>query len=489
MKRINIAILSAALLFGGCSKFFLNEEAESFITAENLYTNASGALAGVNAAYANLKNFRNSGRAMLIGVVGTDESQLGIDEAGVTDRLGLDAYDRNLNALNPWITQMWRTCYTGIARANAVIENVPGISMDETLKKRIVAEASFLRALQYFWAVQLWGDVPIITKVISDAEKYNYPRKPVSEVYALILSDLSKAESDLPETYFGNDRGRATRYAAKALMAKVYLSAPGTLRNYATTETKLREVIRSNRYQLLTNFADVFSVTNENNAESLFEVQFLSPDQTNNMSFATGSRAVPDNILGGGYAWFIPTDYMFNLYEAADTRKPVTFRTQFFNSQGQLITTASNAEHLKPHVRKFEDPSASPSSAVGKNTYVLRYADVILMFAEALNEQGKIGEARTELNHIRSRAKATQSVAITQVQLRDEILTERMKELSFEGWRWYDLKRTGRLVALAGQHNPRAAGKVKESNNLFPIPLSEINNNDGINPEDQNPGY
>lgn len=489
MKKITILLTITTIYFGGCNKDFLKEEPESFITAENLFTSQSGALAGLNAAYANLKNFRNSGRAMLIGVVGTDEGQLGIDEAGVTDRLGLDSYDGNFNSLNPHITQMWRTCYLGIARSNGIIQNVPAISMDEALKKRIIAEASFLRALQYFWAVQLWGDIPIITKVIDNADKYDYPRKKIEDVYKLIIEDLTRAETDLPDSYSGADIGRATRGAAKALLGKVYLSAPGTQRDYVKAATILQEVITSNRYSLLTNYADLFDVTKENNAESVFEVQFKSPEQTNNMSFCTGSRAVPDNILGGGYAWFIPTDYCFNSFEANDTRKPVTFRTQFFNAAGQLLTSAANPEHLKPHVKKFEDPSVSPANAVGKNTYVIRYADVKLMYAEALNEQNRVLEAQTVLNELRGRANATLAVGLSQSQLRDAILNERMKELCFEGWRWFDLKRTGKLVQLAGQNNPRAMGKVADKNNLFPIPLSEINNNDGINPEHQNPGY
>lgn len=491
MKNISLLFIVTVLLLLGCNKDFLKEEPESFITGENLFTSQSGALAGLNATYASLKNFRNSGRAMLVGVVGTDEGQLGIDEAGATDRLALDAYDGNLNPLTPAIVQLWRVCYQGISRANAVLQNVPGITMNETLKKRIIAEASFIRALNYFWAVQLFGDVPIITTVITDADKYDYPRQKVELVYKLIIEDLTTAETDLPEadTYTGSDRGRASKGAAKALLGKVYLSAPAPTRDYVKAELKLREVVLSNKYTLLPNFADVFDITRENNAESVFEVQFISPDQTNNMSFCTGSRAIPDNILGGGYAWFIPTDYLFNLYEAADVRKPVTFRTQFFNAAGQLITSAANPEHIKPHVRKFEDPTARPANAVGKNTYVIRFADVVLMYAEALNEQGKTGDALIELNRIRSRSAATTAGVLTQPALRDAILTERMKELAFEGWRWYDLKRTGKLVELAKAHNPRAAANVAVKNNLFPIPLSEINNNDGISPTDQNPGY
>jgi hypothetical protein len=358
MKKALFIIISGALLTTGCTKNFLEEKPESFITAENLFTNQSGAIAGLNVAYANLKNYRNSGRALLIGVVGTDEAQLGIDEAGVSDRLGLDAYDGNLNPNNPWVIQMWRVSYTGIARANSIIQNVPAITMDEALKKRIIAEASFLRALHYFWAVQLWGDIPIITKVIDNADQYNYPRQKTEDVYKLIIEDLARAEADLPATYSGADVGRATKGAAKALLAKVYLSAPAPVGDRAKAATKLQEVMSSGNYSLLNNYADLFDVTKENNAESVFEVQFKSPDQTNVMSFATGSRAVPDNILGGGYAWMIPTDYNFNSFAANDARKPVTFRTEFFNAAGQRITSAANAEHLKPHVKKFEDPTA-----------------------------------------------------------------------------------------------------------------------------------
>ncbi len=487
MKKLYIGLVGIALLASSCEKF-LEETPESFITSENLFTNQDGALAGLNAAYAALKNFRNSGRAMLIGVVGTDEAQLGIDEAGVNDRLGLDAYDGNLNPQSPAVTQMWRVIYTGIGRANALIQNVPAISMSDATKKQILGEARFLRALNYFWAVQLWGDVPLIEKVIDNADQYNYPRKPQQEIYNFIIADLTAAETDLPESYTGANLGRATRGAAKALLGKVYLSAPAPIRDYTKAAAKLGEVVTSNRYILLPNYADLFDITKENNQESIFEVQFLSPDQTNNMSFATGSRAIPDNLLGGGYAWFIPTDFHFNSYEATDKRKAVTFRTEFFNAAGQQVTTANNAEHLKPHVKKFEDPANRNLN--GKNTYVLRYADVKLMYAEALNELGRTGDAIRELNDVRRRAEAAElGNNATQAELRDAILTERRKELAFEGWRWFDLKRTGRLVSLAGQHNPRAAGRVADKNNFYPIPLDEINNNEGINPEHQNPGY
>lgn len=486
MKQFIILLFGVALLTSGCKKF-LEEEPESFITGDNLFTSEAGAQAGLTAAYSTLKNFRNSGRAMLFGVVGTDEAQLGIDEAGVNDRLGLDAYDGNLNAQNPWVTQMWRVCFTGIGRANAVIESVPGITMAEATKKQIIAEARFLRALNYFWAVQLWGDLPLIDKVISNADQYNYPRRPQAEIYSFIIADLTAAEPDLPETFTGTNLGRATKGAVRTLLGKVFLSAPGAQRNYTNAAAKLLEVITSNRYSLLPNYADLFDVARENNAESIFEVQFLSPDQPNNMSFATGSRAIPDNVLGGGYAWFIPTDFHFNSYDLTDTRRAPTFRTEFFNAAGVRVTSSANAEHLKPHVRKFEDPVNRNLN--GKNTYVLRYADVILMYAEALNESGRSAEAITELNKVRRRAGLTDVAGLNQATLRTAILDERRKELAFEGWRWYDLKRTGQLVALAGQHNPRARGRITANNNLMPIPLDEINNNEGINPEHQNPGY
>jgi hypothetical protein len=488
MKKIHISLTLLLVALAGCTDEFLEERPESFLSPQSLYTSEAGALAGLNGAYAALK-LQKGGRAYLIGIIGTDEAQLTFDEAGVADRLGLDAYDGNLNAQNPWVAWMWNAVYFGIDRANNVLEYVPALQMDETRKNRILGEARFLRALNYFYAVQLFGPVPLRTAPSTSVNDLNFPRASEAEIYAQIIEDLEFAENNLLARYTGPDVGRATTGAAKTLLAKVYLSAPAPIRDYARAAAKAKEVYDAKTYALETDFAQLFVPANENGKESIFEIQFFFPDQIHGLGIATGTRALPFNILGGGFAAYLPTDSMYNSFLPGDKRVPATFRTEFFDATGKKVTSATNPEYLKPYVKKYEDPSATPASNSAKNVYVLRYADLVLMYAEALNETGQTPAATDLVNEVRLRAGIPELAGLDQAGLRSAILRERLWELAFEGWRWYDLKRTGTLVERATLWNPRARVNISEKNYLYPLPINEINTNQGIGPDDQNPGY
>jgi hypothetical protein len=403
MKK-TICLLVLLSVLPACTDEFLEEKPESFLAPQTLYTSEAGALAGLSGAYNTLQLYKG-GRAYLIGIIGTDEAQLTFDEAGVADRLGLDAYDGNLNSQNPWVAWMWNAIFFGVDRANNVLQFVPAIQMDEMRKSRILGEARFLRAVHYFHAVQLFGPVPLQNTPVNTVGNLSFPRASVADVYNQIIADLQFAEENLPPRYTaGNDRGRATSVAAKTLLAKVYLTAPDAQRNYQAAAAKARETIdlaTANGYGLETDYAALFDSRNENGKESIFEFQFQNPDIVHALHTATGTRALPTTVIGGGFAAYLPTDGFYRSYLPQDKRLAATYRTRFFRADGTEVTSASNPEYLKPYVRKYEDANVPATQQGGKNTYYLRYADLLLMYAEALNESGQPGQALAPLNLVR----------------------------------------------------------------------------------------
>jgi hypothetical protein len=248
---------------------------------------------------------------------------------------------------------------------------------------------------------------------------------------------------------------------------------------------------------LLDNYADLFKEENENNAESLFEVQYSNENgNTNNIANTLGGWHIPNTYPGGGGHVVIPTDYYSGSFENNDERKDASIRYLFYDANGAQVDYWWWADVTKPHVKKY-DITAGVSVNGGlssRNLYYLRYADAILMYAEALNELNNVPGGLTNLNKIRTRASLASWESVlghtpSQTELRAELLKERMRELGFEGWRWCDLKRTGNLISQTVANNPDAAPNMTQKNLLFPIPAKEFETNQALKPSDQNPGY
>jgi hypothetical protein len=436
----------------------------------------------VNGAYAALQSGGVFGNSYVFGDVASDNT-VPPASGSVTDQ---DEFDRfYIRTTNPFISGRWNDSYTAIARFNTILDKIGGVTMDETLKNRYIAEAKFLRALVYFNLVRTFGDVPLIVKSISNPDEgYEYGRAPKADVYAQIEKDLTEAESVLPVSYATTDIGRATRGAAKALLGKVYL----TENKYAPAATKLKEVIDLGVYDILPNYADVFRVSNKNNKESVFDVQYKSGGAGEGNAWP--NSFAPENsgnavIAFGGGGNNQPTADLVNAYEAGDKRKDISLATSYTNANGQTI----------PYnfVKKYVDtPVANGDN--GNNIPVIRYADVLLMYAESLNEVGyqAAGDALTNLNRIRTRAGLTGKTAAnipTQQAFRLAIEQERRVEFAFEGHRWYDLVRTGRAITVLNSKKDqiRLVNTLTENNLVDPIPQNQIDINKAK--ISQNPGY
>jgi hypothetical protein len=365
------------------------------------------------------------------------------------------------------------------------------MDIEPGLKNRILGEAKFLRGLYYFILVRLFGDVPLITVPQTPQDDLRPARTPKDQVYEQIIKDFSEAIDLLPpkSAYSGSDIGRASKGAAMGMLAKVYL----TLGQYQKT-ADLCQSIGGMGYALNEDYSDNFNPLTKNSKESLFEVQYYgktkasfwdNENQSSWVSTFTGPRN--SNFVGGGYGWDQPTQEFVDSYEPGDVRKDKTILYEGcppFDGQEYK----SSYSYTGYNVRKFLVPkSISPDYDTNPANFpVLRYADVLLMWAEALNELGKTSEAEGPLNEVRERAGLDDLNGLTQEQCRTRIIHERRMELAFEGQRWFDLIRINNgQYALDFLHS---IGKTNASSKylLLPIPQKERDANPNLT---QNTGY
>lgn len=492
-------ILPVLLIFvAGCKKYLDRVPLDS-VNATNFWQTEGDAIAAINGAYQPLQWPKLYNLRIWTTDIWAGNSVTGA--GGGTD--GIETQDISnfvTTTDNAAALDIWRGPAPGILRCNLVLQNVPGMDINAALKDRILGEAHFLRAEYYFVLVRLFGDVPLLTKPQTPDDDLTPARTPKAVVYDTIISDLTKAVNLLPlrETYTGTDIGRASKGSAAGLLAKVYL----TLGNYQKT-LELCQQIDGMGYKLTANYADNFNPLTENNAESLFEVQYYgktnysfwdNENQASWVSTFTGPRN--SGFVGGGYGWDQPTQEFVSSYEPGDKRKDITILYEGCPGFDGKVYKASYS-YTGYNLRKFLVPkSISPAGNTNPNNWrTLRYADILLMKAEALNELGKTAEAQAPatdinsggpLNRVRLRAGLPNVSGFNQSQLREKILHERRMELAFEGQRWFDMIRINNgKYALDFLHS---IGKVNatEKHLLLPIPQKERDANPNLT---QNPGY
>jgi tetratricopeptide (TPR) repeat protein len=480
MKRKYLFVLFFSLALTSCKDEFLALSPISQASTATFYKTGADLLNALNGAYGSLQLAGQYGNFYVVSEIPSDDTRP-VLSGSVTDQ---DEFDKfYMRTTNPYTLARWSDGYKGIYRCNAIIDRSAGVTMDETLKNRIIGEAKFLRALMYFNLVRVFGDVPLVVKEIVDPQDgYEYARAPVADVYAQIVKDLTDAEGVLGVSYTGADIGRATRGAAKSLLGKVYL----TQKKYAEAAAKLKEVIDAGTYDLLPTYAAVFLASAKNHKESIFDVQYKKGSIGEGSGFA--NAYAPENsgnavIQFGGGGNNQPTADMVAAYEAGDLRKDVSLATSYINASGVKVDYN--------FIRKYKDPPVISGDSED-NWPVLRYADVLLMYAETLNETGKTADALPFLNRIRTRAglaAKTAADAGTQAAMRLALEQERRVELAFEGHRWFDLVRTGRALEVMRAKAAAIGIKtdLKETNLIFAIPQSQID----INPSKikQNAGY
>ncbi|WPQ66462.1 RagB/SusD family nutrient uptake outer membrane protein [Chitinophaga sancti] len=483
---MNKSLIIFSLLFAAaCNK--LEEDPNSIVTASQFYKTQSDAVSAVAAVYSTLNtdaagDFVIYGRDLnLLTGNGSDDQIFSPSNTNTDVRaLGTATYV----PANDRIKKNWQQHYFGISRANVAIDNIPDIDFDTTLRARLVREAKFIRGLLYFNIVRFWGDAPLVlhdpTSIDVNAQKIK--RSPKDSVYAQIISDLNEATL-LPKTYTGADVGRATSGAAHALLAKVYL----TRREWAKAATELTTVINGGYgYALFDNFLDVFQQATKNGKEHIFSVQFGTnlgaKNSTNSLSSSNFSSFNPAVYPGDQ-----PADStLYQLFASFDARRDVTFFTQLYNA-----ATGKYVQFGAARFAKFIDYSISPltnQSISGINYPVIRYADVLLMQAEVLNEiNGPTADAYAAINQVRARAKISNLTAgLSQAAFRDSVFHERRKEFIQEGNRWFDLSRRGGtyLYDALRVYPAKTGAAVKDT--LYPIPQSEIDINNELT---QNPGW
>jgi len=475
---------TSVILFPGCKKF-LQKDLQGTLTQQSFPVSPSDALLATNATYEAIREwFYHSGGYPILDIM-SDDARKGSnpnDQASNLNPYDNFTFSPTQDGLDRW----WNTLYVGVKRANVVIEKIPAIQMDETLKTRYIAEVRFLRGLIYFDFVRAWGGVPLVT---TTDPPLKLPRASANDVYSLIISDLQFAVDKLPEKsdYPVADLGRATKGAAKAMLARVYLFQ----RDFVNAEKYAMEVINSGQYGLEPVYTDANGVNGNNGIESVFEIGALQAESTegggDQYANTQGVRGTPNR----GWGFNRPTIDLRNSFETGDPRYKSTVINIKDTIDGVIILgdgstpkitydDQGNIIEIECYNRKVWVPGNNTITEWGHHRRLIRYSDVLLMASESLNENNKPGEALIYLNMVRARARQGNNsilpdITVTdQAELRDIIFNERRHELAMEGWRFWDVIRTGRAAQILGP-----LGFITGKHELLPIPQSEIDISQG----------
>lgn len=474
-KSIHISLF-LSILITSCVGI-LDKEPIGIFDADSFFQTGNDALQAINAAYEPLLfNNANANFYWAMGVVTSDEAVAGGDGSrpGIVE-MDFFTYTPRTQEFNDF----WRLQYNGITQCNTVLEKVPAISMNEALRSRILGEAYFLRAYYYFLLTQVFGDVPLLTK-ITPPDELKIPKTPKTAIYRQIIADCERAAELLPVQYAASEAGRATRGAAWALTAKTSLYE----KNWSKTLEYIAKVKGLNIYTLVADYQDNFRKNTQNNSESVWEIQHA------NLELGVGNFLnqwwASNKYTGYGFAE-VPQSYV-NAFEPDDPRRGFTVAMNndiYF----ELIYKPSFSSTRFGPVKYLQSDLEVSQKADGDINYTaIRYAEVLLWEAEALTELGRMQEAQIPLEQVRARARAQAKnpatalppvITTDQQAMRAAIQHERHVELGFEMHRFFDLVRWG---VAAERLEKFQLGKHE----VFPIPQTEID----LNPQlVQNPGY
>lgn len=462
MKKILVLASLATLLMTSCGDSFFDLEPASSVTIDKVYKTASDYNVAVIGCYAKLQSQVNFYTECC--EYRSDNLSLGAPTAGTQDRYDIDHFTEKPS--NGILSSYWANFNNNVYRCNLLLDQIDGANFAENLKKQYKGEAMFIRALNYFNMYCIWGGVPATKHVVSAAEALKVARYSDEQMFDLIAGDLKEIVDNnyLPETYSSADMGRATSGAAKALLGKVYL----TFHKWTEAKDILSQLI--GKYQLVSPIAQVFNVDNKNNNEIIFAVHFNK------------------EIEGEGHS------YWYNLTNASDDTNQTSSLLNTFptgDARKDLITYVQVEKNVRL-MNKFYDTKSPTFKTVGNDQILLRYADVLLMYAEALNEiqydasEGSL--ALKYLNAVRQRAgisNLTVKQLPTQEKFRKGILVERQREFPYEGQRWFDLVRMGFAKSVMAENGV----EIKDYQLLFPIPQQEIEKVGDKSILWQNPGY
>lgn len=445
-----------------CGDSFFDLEPASSVTIDKVYKTASDYNVAVIGCYAKLQSQVNFYTECC--EYRSDNLSLDAPTAGTQDRYDIDHFTEKPS--NGILSSYWANFNNNVYRCNLLLDQIDGANFAETLKKQYKGEAMFIRALNYFNMYRIWGGVPATKHVVSAAEALKVARYSDEQMFDLIAGDLKEIVDNnyLPETYSSADMGRATSGAAKALLGKVYL----TFHKWTEAKDILSQLI--GKYQLVSPIAQVFNVDNKNNNEIIFAVHFNKEIEGEGHSYWYNLTNASDDTN--------QTSSLLNTFPTGDTRK-------------DLITYVQVEKNVRL-MNKFYDTKSPTFKTIGNDQILLRYADVLLMYAEALNEiqydasDGSL--ALKYLNAVRQRAGISNLTAKqlpTQEKFRKGILVERQREFPYEGQRWFDLVRMGFAKSVMAENGV----EIKDYQLLFPIPQQEIEKVGDKSILWQNPGY
>lgn len=511
MKKLGTIVLSVLLIAGSCTRDF-NEINPNAATIASFWATADDAERGVNAVYSTF--YRTpalySRWIYYHGTLKSDEGFGSGGDGGLNNLMSFNQTDYNLGLT----ASTWHTLYVGVFRANQVLANVPEITMDDNLKRRLIAEAKFLRGLFYFNLTLYFGRPPLMLEPsqVDDMP----PNATTAEAYAQVAADLTEAIPDLPISYTGNNVGRATRGAAYALLGKTYLQQ-NLYEQAAQAFEWLVTGEGRNVYDLTQDYRDNFLVTTENNIESVFEIQFsenlaettdddVNESQINNTGTSIAQFYAPPGVGfsdGAARRWVVDEFLQEQTVDGErDPRLAASFIFDYTDPAGPAATMVYGQTFAERYgsgpqangvwFRKFlNDHWKNQEGFRSPNNYrMIRYADVLLMYAECLNGMNRTAEAYPYVDRVRVRAGlhplSEARPGLNQQAFHEQIKHERLVELAGEGWRWADLLRWGDLGPHLADRDPEFTNFVEGRHEYYPIPQTDIDLNPNLS---QNQNY
>ncbi|GGB77230.1 RagB/SusD family nutrient uptake outer membrane protein [Dyadobacter sediminis] len=488
-KNIKIAVALVILAFSGTScEEFLESKPISQIGETDFFKTESDFTQAVVGAYAALSQVYsgNGYYPLLVDLRSDNTSELVAGASGNDAKRNIDEFRETTD--NEHLTAFWQTSYNLIARTNSILARIEDSPVSGNLKKQYTGESLTMRALAYFNLVRLFGGVPLVTEPVTDIDaSYKVGRASVQEVYALIEADLAKAQELVPATYDDTNVGRATKGAAQSLLGQVYL----TQKKYAEAAAEFKKVVTSGTYSLLPVYADLYKAGQQGNAEAIWQAQYkgaangLGSNLPNHFA-PTGSEGVTIPS-GGAYGFNQPTDDIAAAYSKGDVRRNNI--ADGYTLGGAFIA----AKYVRGYVERETGGGYADS---GTDWYIIRYADILLMYAEALNEanKGPVADAYAAVNLVRKRAGLSDLAGLTYETFKAAVYNEERLESPFEGHRWFDLLRTDRAMTVMnakvsgpGKSTVGISTPIQAYQLLYPIPaLAVITSSPAIV---QNEGY
>ncbi len=506
MKKIFfLSVIASVFLVVSCTKD-LNQTPISSQTTATFYQSQSDFIQGTNAIYADLRNYPD--RLDYLSEIRSDNIY-GVSVT-VRDWDPINDFAPGI-ASNTYVEEAWSADFNGVFRANTVLDQISknGSNVGSTsLATRMQAEARFLRAFYYFDMVRYYGKLPIIDHPVTALEATAIARSSVSDVYKFIIADLQFAAANLPASYTSVDVGRATKYAAEATLAQVYMArsgatygieGPGLASNeWNLALPLLNDIINSGLFVFSTNYANIFSYSNQSpvtNKEAIFDVMYLSglsgtsslygADFPWQLAPNTYFLSIKDTHANGSLEIIPVSNNLANSYATADVRKAATIWTAGY--------TYSGTTEIRPFFRKYLDFTKIPSASRfdwGINFIAIRYTDILMLKAECIlnGAAGSQTDVDAIVNQVRNRAGLTNLTGVTKAQLLDE----RRREFANEGSRWFDLQRSGNLLTImnawrATEDTQNKINPITANYVLYPVPQSQSDASPGL--YTQNPGY